>query len=190
MADRNPLSDLTFLGGSSKLARFIGRPIHRYAAVEAMSGVLMLIATVAALVWVNSPWQDSYLDFWHTYVSFSVGDYHFEHDLEHLVQDGLMALFFFVVGLEIKRELVSGQLRDPASLRCPPWQLWAAWWFPALIYFAFNAGGPGQDGWGIPMATDIAFAIGVLSLLGDRVPRQMKVFLLTLAIVDDIGPSW
>ncbi len=187
MADRNPLSDLTFLGGSSKLARFIGRPIHRYAAVEAMSGVLMLIATVAALVWVNSPWQDSYLDFWHTYVSFSVGDYHFEHDLEHLVQDGLMALFFFVVGLEIKRELVSGQLRDPRFAALPAVAALGGMVVPALIYFAFNAGGPGQDGWGIPMATDIAFAIGVLSLLGDRVPRQMKVFLLTLAIVDDIG---
>ena len=187
MADGNPLSDLTFLGSTGRLARFIGRPIHRFVAVEAAGGVLMLIATVAALVWVNSPWQDSYLDFWHTQMSFSVGDYHFEHKLEDVVQDGLMAVFFFVVGLEIKRELVNGQLRDPRFAALPAVAALGGMVVPALIYLAFNAGGPGQDGWGIPMATDIAFAVGVLSLLGDRISRKMKVFLLTLAIVDDIG---
>lgn len=147
----------------------------------------MLVATVAALVWVNSPWQSSYEDFWHTYVSFSVGDYRFKHDLAHIVQDGLMAVFFFVVGLEIKRELVTGQLRDPRFAALPAVAALGGMVVPALVYFAFNAGGPGQDGWGIPMATDIAFAIGVLSLLGNRISSQMKVFLLTLAIVDDIG---
>ncbi len=187
MADKNILSDLTFLGGSSRLARFIGRPIHHFAAIEAAGGVLMLIATVVALIWVNSPWQDSYFDFWHTQVSFSVGDYHFEADLEHIVQDGLMAVFFFVVGLEIKRELVTGQLRDPRFAALPAVAALGGMVVPALVYLAFNAGGSGQDGWGIPMATDIAFAVGVLSLLGDRVSSQMKVFLLTLAIVDDIG---
>ena len=169
------------------MARFIGRPIHQFAAIEAAGGVLMLIATVAALVWVNSPWQGSYDDFWHTHVSFSVGDYHFDQDLKHIVQDGLMAVFFFVVGLEIKRELVNGQLRDPRFAALPAVAALGGMVVPALVYFAFNAGGPGQDGWGIPMATDIAFAMGVLSLLGNRIPRQMKVFLLTLAIVDDIG---
>lgn len=187
MADRNLLSDLTFLGGSSRLARYIGRPIHQFAAIEAAGGVLMLIATVVALVWVNSPWQDSYFDFWRTIVSFSVGGYRFEHDLEHIVQDGLMAVFFFVVGLEIKRELVAGQLRNPRFVALPAVAALGGMVVPALVYFAFNASGPGQDGWGIPMATDIAFAMGVLSLLGNRIPRQMKVFLLTLAIVDDIG---
>ena len=187
MADKNLLSDLTFLGGPSRLARYIGRPILQFAAIEAAGGVLMLIATVAALVWVNSPWQDSYFDFWHTHVSFSVGDYHFEHDLEHIVQDGLMAVFFFVVGLEIKRELVNGQLRDPRFAALPAVAALGGMVVPALVYYAFNAGDPGQDGWGIPMATDIAFAMGILSLLGNRIPRQMKVFLLTLAIVDDIG---
>ena len=187
MADKNLLSDLTFLGSSSRLARFIGRPIHQFAAIEAAGGVLMLIATVVALIWVNSPWQDSYFDFWHTHITFSVGDYHFEQDLEHVVQDGLMAVFFFVVGLEIKREMVNGQLRDPRFAALPAVAALGGMVVPAVIYFALNAGGPGQDGWGIPMATDIAFAMGVLSLLGDRVPRQMKVFLLTLAIVDDIG---
>ncbi|MCY4271707.1 MAG: Na+/H+ antiporter NhaA [bacterium] len=187
MADKNVLSDLTFLGGSSRLARFVGRPIHHFAAIEAAGGVLMLIATVAALVWVNSPWQSSYDDFWHTHVSFTVGDYHFEQDLAHVVQDGLMAVFFFVVGLEIKRELVSGQLRDPRFAALPAVAALGGMVMPAVIYVAFNAGGPGQDGWGIPMATDIAFAVGVLSLLGNRVSPLMKVFLLTLAIVDDIG---
>ena len=187
MADKNPLSDLTFLGGSSRLARFVGRPIMQFAAIEAAGGVLMLIATVAALVWVNSPWQDSYYDFWHTHVAFSVGDYHFDQSLEHIVQDGFMAIFFFVIGLEIKRELVTGQLRDPRFASLPAVAALGGMVVPALIYFAFNPGGPGQDGWGIPMATDIAFAVGVLSLLGNRISRQMKVFLLTLAIVDDIG---
>ncbi|MCY4163093.1 MAG: Na+/H+ antiporter NhaA [bacterium] len=187
MPDRNPLSDLTFLGGSSRLAKYIGRPIHHFAAIQATGGVLMLIATVAALVWVNSPWQGSYYDFWHTHISFSVADYHFEHDLEHVVQDGLMAVFFFVVGLEIKRELVVGQLRDPRFAALPAVAALGGMVVPALIYLAFNSGGEGQDGWGIPMATDIAFAVGVLSLLGNRIPSQMKVFLLTLAIVDDIG---
>ena len=187
MADKNLLSNLTFLGGSSRLARYIGRPIHHFAAIEAAGGVFMLIATVAALVWVNSPWQDSYYDFWHTHVSFSVGDYHFEQDLEHIVQDGLMAVFFFVVGLEIKRELVNGQLRDPRFAALPAVAALGGMVVPAVIYFAFNAGGPGQDGWGIPMATDIAFVMGAISLLGNRISRQMSVFLLTLAIVDDIG---
>lgn len=187
MADKNPLSDLTFLGGSSRLARFVGRPIMQFAAIEAAGGVLMLIATVVALVWVNSPWQDSYNDFWHTHLSFSVGDYHFKLDLAHMVQDGLMAVFFFVVGLEIKREFVTGQLRDPRFAALPAVAALGGMVVPALVFFAFNAGGPGQDGWGIPMATDIAFAMGVLSLLGNRISRQMKVFLLTLAIVDDIG---
>ncbi len=187
MADKNLLSDLTFLGGPSRLARYIGRPIHHFAAIEAAGGVLMLFATVAALVWANSPWQDSYDDFWHTHVGFRVGDYHFEHDLAHIVQDGLMAVFFFVVGLEIKRELVNGQLRDPRFAALPAIAALGGMVVPAAIYFAFNAGGGGQDGWGIPMATDIAFAVGVLSLFGDRIPSQMKVFLLTLAIVDDIG---
>ncbi|MCY3910480.1 MAG: Na+/H+ antiporter NhaA [bacterium] len=187
MADKNPLSDLTFLGGSSRLARFVGRPIMQFAAIEAAGGVLMLIATVAALVWVNSPWQDSYYDFWHTHVAFTVADYHFDQSLEHIVQDGLMAVFFFVIGLEIKRELVTGQLRDPRFASLPAVAALGGMVVPALIFFAFNSGGPGQDGWGIPMATDIAFAVGVLSLLGNRISRQMKVFLLTLAIVDDIG---
>ena len=187
MADKNPLSDLTFLGGSSRLARFVGRPIMQFAAIEAAGGVLMLIATVAALVWVNSPWQDSYYDFWHTHVAFSVGDYHFDRSLEHIVQDGFMAIFFFVIGLEIKRELVTGQLRDPRFASLPAVAALGGMVVPALVYFAFNTGGPGQDGWGIPMATDIAFAVGLLSLLGNRISRQMKVFLLTLAIVDDIG---
>ncbi len=158
-----------------------------FAAIEAAGGVLMLVATVAALVWVNSPWQDSYFDFWHSHVSFSVADYHFDQSLEHIVQDGLMAVFFFVIGLEIKREMVTGQLRDPRFASLPAVAALGGMVVPALIFFAFNAGGPGQDGWGIPMATDIAFAVGLLSLLGNRISRQMKVFLLTLAIVDDIG---
>ncbi|WP_419918498.1 Na+/H+ antiporter NhaA [Candidatus Poriferisocius sp.] len=187
MAEKNPLSDLTFLGSSSKLAQFVGRPIHHFAAIEASAGVLMLVAAVVALVWVNSPWQESYADFWHTPISFSVGDYKFDHDLEFIVHDGLMAVFFFVVGLEIKRELVSGDLKDPRFAALPAVAALGGMVVPAAIYLALNVGGDGAEGWGIPMATDIAFAVGLLSLLGDRIPREMKIFLLTLAIVDDIG---
>lgn len=187
MAEHNPLGDLTFLGRNSRLVRYFGRPLQQFLAVEAAGGVLMLAAAAAALVWANSPWQDTYRAFWASEVSFTAAGYHFDEDLRSVVKDGLMALFFFVVGLEIKRELVTGQLRDLRFAALPAVAAVGGMAGPAAVYLALNAGGPHQEGWGIPVATDIAFAIGVLSLLGDRVPRQMKVFLLSLAIVDDIA---
>ncbi|MCB1188772.1 Na+/H+ antiporter NhaA, partial [bacterium] len=113
------------------------------------------------------------------------GGHHFT--IGAFVNDALMAVFFFVVGVEIKRELVAGQLRDPRAAALPAMAALGGMVVPALIFFAFNAGGEGANGWGIPMATDIAFAVGVVSLLGNRVSRTLKIFLLTLAIVDDIG---
>jgi NhaA family Na+:H+ antiporter len=138
-------------------------------------------------VWANSPWQASYESFWATNVRVEIGSYVFEADLAHVVNDLLMAVFFFVVGMEIKRELVVGELRDRRSVALPAMAALGGMIVPAAIYLAFNAGGVGARGWGIPMATDIAFALGVVALLGSRVPASVKILLLTLAIVDDIG---
>ncbi len=189
MAGNTNFSDLTFIGQDSFFARRFARPFARFLAVEAAGGILLLIATAAALIWVNSPWGDSYDAFWGSSVDLSVNGIEIfaGHSLSDFVNDALMAVFFFVVGLEIKRELVDGQLRNPRDAALPAFAAIGGMVVPAAFYLLFNAGGPGQDGWGIPMATDIAFAVGIVSLLGDRVPRKLKVFLLSLAIVDDIG---
>lgn len=165
----------------------MARPLAEFLHVEAAGGILLLVATVAALVWANSPWRDAYDQLWHTEVAFRVGSYAFGESLQHWVNDGLMAVFFFVVGLEIKRELVVGDLSQPRDAALPAIAAVGGMVVPAAIYLACNAGGAGSHGWGIPMATDIAFAVGVLALLGDRVPPAAKLLLLALAIVDDIG---
>ncbi len=191
MAGPSPIPEITFIGSDNRLASRVGRPFRRFLEVEAAGGLVLLAATAVALVWANSPWSDSYHDLWHTEIEVTVGSFHLgggHHlDLELLVNDALMVIFFFVVGLEIKRELVSGQLRDPKAAALPAMAALGGMVVPACIYLAFNAGSDASGGWGIPMATDIAFAVGVVSLLGDRVSRGMKVFLLSLAIVDDIG---
>jgi NhaA family Na+:H+ antiporter len=181
--------DLTFLGGKSVFARFFARPVKRFLAVEAAGGVMLLIATAVALIWVNSPWGDSYDSFWSSPVNLSVNGIEIfeDHSLTDFVNDALMALFFFVVGLEIKRELVDGQLQNMKDAALPAVAALGGMVVPAALFFAINRGGAGEDGWGIPMATDIAFAVGIVSLLGNRIPRRLKVFLLSLAIVDDIG---
>jgi NhaA family Na+:H+ antiporter len=176
----------TFLQSDRRLARAM-QPMVRFLHVEAASGIVLLLATVVALVWANSRWQDGYASLWSTTVHVEIGSHVFDEDLAHVVNDLLMALFFFVVGMEIKRELIVGELRDRRTVALPALAALGGMIVPALIYVAFNAGGAGADGWGIPMATDIAFAMGVVALLGDRVPSPVKVLLLTLAIVDDIG---
>jgi len=181
-------SPLTWLGGNRRLARRVGRPVRDFLRIEAAGGLLLIVATIVALVWANSPWSHSYHELLETHISFHVGDVlHLDEPLEAWINDALMAIFFFVVGLEIKRELVAGELRDPRAAALPAIAAIGGMVVPALIYISFTSGGVGADGWGIPMATDIAFAVGVVSLLGKRVPGAMKVFLLTLAIVDDIG---
>jgi Na+:H+ antiporter, NhaA family len=155
--------------------------------IEASSGVVLLLASVAALLWANSPWSDTYEEFWHTTLTLDLDAIVFSDSLQHWVNDGLMALFFFLVGLEIKREMVHGELSTPRRAALPAIAALGGMVAPAAIFLAFNAGEPGADGWGIPMATDIAFALGVLSLLSNRVPFAIKVFLLGLAIADDIG---
>ena len=183
-----PLSPLTWLGGDRRLARRVGRPVRNFLRIEAAGGILLLAATTTALVWANSPWSDSYHEILETHISISVGELvHLDESVRHWINDALMVVFFFVVGLEIKRELVVGELRDPRAAALPAIAAIGGMVVPAAIYIALNSSTPEFDGWGIPMATDIAFAIGVVSLLGNRVPSAMKVFLLTLAIVDDIG---
>jgi NhaA family Na+:H+ antiporter len=177
----------TWLGSDRRLARTVARPITRFLHVEAASGVLLLAAAVVALVWVNSPWSASYHDIWTTDVALTVGRHTLDADLRHWVNDGLMALFFFVLGLEIKQELVSGQLASVRAAAVPALGALGGMVVPAAIYLAVNHGGPGAGGWGIPIATDVAFSLGVLALLGSRAPAGLKVLLLGLAIVDDIG---
>jgi len=165
----------------------LGRPVQSFLDIEAAGGLLLIVATIIALIWVNSPWSAAYESIIHTHISLEVGSFHLSESLTHWINDGLMAIFFFVVGLEIKREWVAGELRDRRAAALPAIAALGGMVVPALIYFAMNAGGPGASGWGIPMATDIAFALGVVAVLGSRVPSPLKVFLLTLAIVDDIG---
>ena len=154
--------------------------------VEALSGIAVFAAAIAALVWANVA-PGSYTTFWHHHLDLSFGSVDLDLSRAHWITDGLMTVFFFVVGLEIKREVVRGELRDPRTASLPVIAAIGGMAVPALFYFAVNAGEPTAKGWAIPMATDIAFAVGVLAILGPRVPRRLKLFLLTLAIVDDIG---
>ena len=168
--------------------RQLVRPFQRFMHAEAGGAVFMLAAAVAALAWANSPWYHAQESLWETDLSIHLGGLaHLDLTLVEWVNDALMAVFFFVVGLEIKRELVHGELRDPKKAALPAIAALGGMLFPAGIFMLINAGGPGFDGWGVPMATDIAFAVAVVSLVGNRVPSAAKVFLLTLAIADDIG---
>ncbi len=178
---------LTWIGSDRLLARGVVRPMARFLRIEAASGVLLLAASVAAMVWANSPAGDSYFHLLETHLDLRFGDFALELTLHEFINDALMALFFFVAGLEIKREMVVGELRDRRAAAMPVIAALGGMVVPALIFFALNAGGPGAKGWGVPMATDIAFAVGIVSLLGPRVPAQLKLFLLTLAVADDLG---
>jgi NhaA family Na+:H+ antiporter len=164
----------------------IVRPFQDFANKQSSGGILLIIATAVALIWANSPWAESYVALWHTKLSVGVGDFSITKDLTHWINDGLMAVFFLVVGLEIKREVLVGELSSLGNAVLPVVAALGGAVVPALIYLAINAGTEGSAGWGIPMATDIAFALGVLALLGQRAPTALKVFLTALAIVDDI----
>jgi len=154
---------------------------------EVSSSVVLLACTVVALVWANSPWADSYFHLLHLKLGLSFGDWSFALSVHHWINDGLMVVFFFVVGLEIKRELVVGHLSSTRQAMLPVVAAAGGMLLPACIYTAFNYGQSGAAGWGIPTATDIAFALGVLALLGSRVPIGLKVYLTAVAIADDIG---
>jgi NhaA family Na+:H+ antiporter len=163
------------------------RPFLRFADREASSGIALIVAAAFGLIWANLNF-DSYESFFATSIRFELGPLHLDETLRGFVNDGLMAIFFFVVGLEIKRELVVGDLREPRAALLPILAALGGMIVPALLYLALAGSAPGAErGWGVPMATDIAFAVGVLALVGKRVPVGAKLFLLTLAIADDIG---
>ncbi|GMQ92844.1 MAG: Na+/H+ antiporter NhaA [Acidimicrobiia bacterium] len=169
--------------------RFI-RPVIEFTRVEAAGGIVLLIAAMIAIIWANSAWSNAYFELFNTPIEFSAGIIEIDETLKNLINDGLMVVFFFVVGLEIKRELVVGELNSVKKASLPALAALGGMVVPALIFIAFVApiGNPeALRGWGIPMATDIAFSVGVVALLGSRVSVGAKLFLLALAIVDDIG---
>jgi Na+:H+ antiporter, NhaA family len=171
---------------SERIGRFLPPLGNEFISVEALSGIVLFVAAVAALVWANVD-AASYADVWGTELTLGIGSASITLTLAGWITDGLMTIFFFVVGLEIKREIVDGELRDRRNAVLPVLAALGGMVLPALIFLAANVGGVGAHGWGIPMATDIAFSLGVLALLGSNVSRGAKLFLLTLAIVDDIG---
>jgi NhaA family Na+:H+ antiporter len=169
--------------------RFLAHPrsmLERFVHNETSGSVLLFGATVAALLWANSPWSASYFALWKLPLQLGRRPL-LSMDLHHWIDDGLMALFFLVVGLEIKREIVKGELSSFRQAALPIMAALGGMILPALLYFALNRSGLGARGWGIPMATDIGFAMGVLALLGKRIPSSLRVFMLALAIVDDVG---
>jgi NhaA family Na+:H+ antiporter len=163
------------------------RPVERFLAIEAASGILLCAAAAVALAWANSPWSASYAALWHTPIGLRLGSFAFERDLHFWINDGLMAIFFFVVGLEIRREIHEGELSELRRAALPLMAALGGMLVPALIYAGLNAGRATACGWGIPMATDIAFAVGILTLLGARVAPALRILLLALAVIDDVG---
>lgn len=161
-------------------------PLREFIHTEASSGIILLGATCVALLWANSAWGDSYNDLWQAELTIGFEQYGLSKSLLHWINDGLMAVFFFVVGLEIKREVLVGELASMRQAMLPVTAAFGGALIPAIIFLLFNAGTATSGGWGIPMATDIAFALGVLALLGSRVPTALKIFVTALAIVDDI----
>ncbi|MBH0200449.1 MAG: Na+/H+ antiporter NhaA [Nitrospira sp.] len=164
----------------------IVQPFQAFIHTEAAGGILLMAATFAAMAWANSPWAQFYQEFWKTPVSVAFGSHTLTETLLGWINDGLMAMFFFVIGLEIKREVLVGELASWRQATLPLAAALGGSVLPALIFAMFNVGTEGEKGWGIPMATDIAFSLGILSLLGARVPLALKVFLTALAIADDL----
>ena len=173
--------------GTDLRAVTVAPALRTFLATEAGSAVVLLVATLTALVWANSPWRETYTALWHTTAGVFVGDARLELDLQHWVNDLAMAVFFAVVGLEINREATRGELRDPRAVAVPALGALGGLLVPVLIFLAFNAGSEAAHGWGVVMSTDTAFLVGVLALFGPRCPDRLRLFLLTLAIVDDIG---
>jgi Na+/H+ antiporter NhaA len=174
-------------GGRTAWARNLASPVRSFLSTETGGAVAMLAAAIAALLWANSPWSHSYESVWTTRLAIRMGHGGISADLRQWVNEGLMTLFFLVVGLEAKRELDLGQLRERRRLAVPVVGAIGGFTVPILIYLAFNAGGPGAHGWGAAMSTDTAFALGVVALLTPRTATRIRVFLLTLAVIDDLA---
>jgi len=163
------------------------RPAQQFFDKEASSSILLISATAIALIWVNSSIGETYYSFWHTEISFTFGHFHISKTLLHWVNDGLMSLFFFTVGLEIKREILVGELATPKKAMLPVIAALGGMIVPGLIYAALNVGLPTIHGWGIPVATDIAFALGAVAVFGRKLPVGLRIFLAAFAIADDLG---
>jgi NhaA family Na+:H+ antiporter len=170
-----------------RLAQSVRAPIDRFLHIEAASGILLLLAAATALIWANSVWSASYFDLWRMPLGVRLGGFEFERSLGWYVNDALMVIFFFVVGLEIRREIHQGELSQWRRAALPLAAALGGMLVPAGIYLALAQGEAARSGWGVPMATDIAFAVGILTLLGKRVPPAMRVLLLALAVIDDLG---
>jgi len=170
-----------------KAFKKISTPFEHFLHAQTTTGLVLMCMTVVALILANSPLAEGYKHFFHTKIDLTVGSWALSHTLHHWINDGLMAIFFFIIGLEIKREILVGELSNLKVAILPILAAIGGMVIPALIYISINAGGIGANGWGIPMATDIAFAISALVLLGKRVPTTLVTFLVALAIVDDLG---
>lgn len=171
----------------TRLLRFVTRPIERFTRIEAASGILLFAAAAIALIWANSAWASSYFGLWDSKIGIRLGQFVFERSLGWFVNDGLMAIFFFVVGLEIRREVHHGELSEWRRAALPFAAALGGMLVPALVYLAIAGKGATRSGWGVAMATDIAFALGVLTLLGKRAPPALRVLLLAVAVIDDLG---
>jgi len=165
----------------------ISTPFEHFIHAQTTTGLVLMAMTVLALMLANSPISAAYVDLFHMNINLSIGSWSLSHTVHHWINDGLMAIFFFIIGLEIKREILAGELSNVKVAILPILAAVGGMVFPALIYLSLNHGQPGAGGWGIPMATDIAFAISALVLLGKRVPTALVTFLVALAIVDDLG---
>lgn len=177
--------------GSSPRARRLARralaPVERFLAIEVASGIVLLLAAIVALIWANSRWAPAYHALWHAPIGLRFGGWSYESDLHFWINDAVMTIFFFVVGLEIRREMHRGELQQPRRALVPVVAAIGGMVVPALLFLLFNHGRATAGGWGIPMATDIAFAVGIFAALGRRVSHAARVLLLTLAVIDDIG---
>jgi len=183
--DRPPDAQITRL--PKELVDRLTKPFARFLRVEAAGGAILLLFTVAALVLSNSPWAEPFLAAWETPVGVRIGAFEFARSVQHWINDGLMTLFFFLVALELKRQLVLGELNNPRMAALSIAGALGGMLVPAALYLLLQSGQPGATGWGTVMATDTAFVIGCLALLGSRIPQSLRVFMLSLAIVDDIG---
>jgi Na+:H+ antiporter, NhaA family len=170
-----------------RFRRAAQRPLERFLRIQAASGLVLLVTAAVAVAWANSSWSESYVRFWQMPVAVKLGGFFFERPLRWVVDDGLMVIFFFVVGMEIRREIYCGELSQWRRAALPAAAALGGMLAPAGLYLVFAGAPRSQAGWGIPMATDIAFAVGILTLLGKRVPPALRVLLLALAVIDDLG---
>jgi NhaA family Na+:H+ antiporter len=167
--------------------KFIKEPLNRFIRLETSGSIILFAATLSALALANSPFSDVFLNFWKSYITISVPGFELSKPIVKWINDGLMAIFFFLIGLEIKREILTGELSHLKKASLPVFAAIGGMIFPAVLFTVLNYGKPGAEGWGIPMAADIAFSLGILKLLGNRVPSGLKVFLMAFAIIDDLG---